>query len=65
VHEAVFEDVFLDHGDAVRLGGEGQVLGLHIGEAAGVLLGGDVGGDELARAAHADGIAAEGRAPAS
>ena len=49
VHEAVLEDVFGDGGGAFGLGGEGHVLGLHVGGEAGVLFGGDVGCDERCR----------------
>ena len=54
MHEAILEDVFRDQADAFGLRGEGHVLGLHVGGEAGILLGGDVGGAELAVGADAD-----------
>ena len=59
VHEAVFEDVFGDGAGAFGLGGEGHVLGLHVGGEAGVLFGGDVGGFEVAAGADADVVGAD------
>ncbi len=59
MHEAVFEDVFGDGGGAFGLGGEGHVLGLHVGGEAGVLFGGDVGGFERAAGADADVLLAD------
>ena len=59
VHEAVLEDVFGDGGGAFGLGGEGHELGLHVGGEAGVLLGGDVGGLEVAAGADADVVVAD------
>ena len=59
MHEAVFEDVFGDGAGAFSLGGEGHVLGLHVGREAGVLFGGDVGGFELAAGADADVVFAD------
>ncbi len=50
MHEAILEDVLGDGGGAFGLGGEGHVLGLHVGGEAGVLFGGDVGGLEVASA---------------
>ncbi len=60
MHEAVFEDVFGDGGGAFGLGGEGHVLGLHVGGEAGVLFGGDVGClMRLAAGADADLVGAD------
>ena len=59
VHEAVLEDVFGDGGGAFGLGGEGHVLGLHVGGEAGVFFSGDVGGLERAAGADADVVFAD------
>ena len=44
---------------AFGLGGEGHVLGLHVGGEAGVFFGGDVGGFEVAIGADADVVGAD------
>src|SRR6267142_1918025 len=47
VEVAVLEDRFGDDGSSFGLGGEGHVLGLHVGGEAGIFLGGDVGADKF------------------
>ena len=59
VHETIFKDVLGNRGGAFGLGGEGHVLGLHVGGEAGIFLGGDVGGLERSvSGADADGLLA-------
>ena len=60
MHEAVFEDVFRDERGAFALGGEGHVLRLHVGREAGVFFGRDVDSFEVAFAANAERVGADG-----
>src|SRR5712671_7354025 len=52
---AVLEDGFGDGGSSFGLGGEGHVLGLHVGGEAGIFLGGDIGGDKFFCRANPEG----------
>ena len=55
-----FSKMFSRHlADALGLRGQRHVLRLHVGGKAGILFGGDVGGAQLRRGAHAHRIGAE------
>ena len=54
VQIAIFENGFADVRYAFGLCGERHELRLHVRGEAGIFLGGDVGGDELLRGAHAE-----------
>ena len=56
MHEAVLKDVLGDHRSAIRLGGQGHVLRLHIGGEAGIFFSIDVGGQQTAVPDHADAV---------
>ena len=53
MEKAVFEDCFGDHGSAFGLRRQRHILRLHVGGETGILLGDDVGGNELVSIMHA------------
>ena len=53
VQETIFKNSFVDDGSAFGLRGQRHILRLHVGGEAGILFGGDVGGDKFSYAVDA------------